>query len=97
MATRVTSVLSKSFWSGWAFFGGLGDGGEQCRLDKTKVEIGDPLGHADIGVVRRARMGGRLAGFEAHIQRDDFVFGFTHVRRGTEKGTGYFSIPLFIF
>jgi len=44
----------QSFWSGWAIFGGLGDGGEERWLDEPKIEIGDPLGHADVRIVRRA-------------------------------------------
>jgi hypothetical protein len=69
----------QAFGGSLAILRSLGDSGKQRRLTKPKIEIGDPLSHADVGIVRRVRMGRRLAGLRTHIQREDLVFGITLV------------------
>ena len=67
------------FGRGLAILCGLCDRGEQRGLDEPEIDIGNPLGHANVRVVRRTRMRRRLAGLQTDIQRDGLVFGVTHM------------------
>jgi hypothetical protein len=71
----------QSFWRSLAILRGLGNGGQQLGLDEPEIDLGDPLDHAYVCVVRGTRVRGRLAGFQADIQRDGRVFHFTHASR----------------
>jgi hypothetical protein len=52
------------FWRSLAILRRLGDAGEQHRLNEAEIDIGNPLGHTDVGIVRRTWMRGQLAGFK---------------------------------
>ena len=68
----------QSFWRRLAILCRLSDGGEERRLDEAEIDMGDPLSHADVCIVRRAWIRGRFAGLHSDIQGDGFVIGFTH-------------------
>ena len=71
----------QSFWRDLAILSGPGDGGEQSRRNEAEIELCDALGHADVCIVRGARMRRGLARFQSIVQRDGLVFRFTHASR----------------
>ena len=65
-------VSVQAFRRNLAILRRFGNGHEQRRLNEPEIDIGNPLGHPDIRVVRRARMGrralGKLWGASKHLK-----------------------------